>query len=219
MMLPAYEAFCRHAAQVAPVECCGLIVADEYRPCRNIADLDHFEVHPEDWDAAEDAGTIQAVCHSHPGASACPSASDVASCKQTKLPWFILGQDGMERLDPEPIPLLERPFVYGWSDCYSLVRDYYGNLPDFPREEDFEDKGHSPYTDLFPKHGFRVVPPGEAQVGDLLLMRVASQTISNHAAIYLGAGEIMHHLWGRFSCTELWGPFMNRTTHILRRVR
>ena len=217
MKLPAYNAFVAHAIQDSPAECCGLVVGDVYRPCRNMAPLGHFEVNAEDWDAAEDAGTIQAVCHSHPEGSASPGAADVDQCRESGLPWFILGQSGdMQRLDPEPIPLLGRPFVDGWQDCYSLARDYFGGLPEFPREDEFWAHGHSPFLDHFAACGFREV--SEAQAGDALLMRFHGGSIPHHCGVYLGKGEMLHHPRNQFSRIEQWGRYMAHTTHILRRT-
>ena len=217
MLLSAFEAFSDHATRTAG-ECCGLIVGEDYHPCRNLRqDGEHFELHPEDWDRAEELGPVRAVCHSHPGAPARASEADLAGCRETGVPWYILGADGLNRLDPAPIPLEGRPFVYGWSDCYSLVRDYYGDLPDFPREPEFWQHGHSPYTEHFRQAGFHQVDPADAQPQDLLLIRIRSWSIPNHAAVYLGSGQILHHLWGRLSRADLWGPFMASTTHCLRR--
>ncbi|BDU76308.1 C40 family peptidase [Mesoterricola sediminis] len=220
MLLSTFEAFKAHAHSEGQREACGLIVGEEYIPCRNVApDMDDFEIHAEDWDAAEDRGTIRAVCHSHPGRSRRETEADLKGCKALGIPWFILGDDGLQRIDPEPIPLVGRVFDYGWSDCYSIVRDYLGDLPDFPREPEFWRAGHSPYEEQFEGLGFRRLDPTEALPGDVLLMRVLSPVVPNHAAIYLGAGWILHHLWGRMSCRELWGPWMSATTHVLRRDR
>jgi len=217
MLLPAFEAFTTHAAATAG-ECCGLIVGEDYLPCRNLAQGgEHFELDPEDWDRAEDLGPIRAVCHSHPSGSSAASSNDVTGCQETGVPWYILGADGLNRIDPKPIPLEGRPFVYGWQDCYSLVRDYCGDMMDFPREPEFWHKGHSPYLEHFRECGFYQVDLPQTQLGDVMLMRIASRTVPNHAAIYRGAGQILHHRWNRMSCTELWGPFMNNTTHVFRR--
>ena len=219
MLLPAYDVFRAHAA-LSNRECCGMIVDERYVPCRNIAqDDDHFAIDPKDWDRCEDAGKIRAVCHSHPDASAKPSPADVTGCRESGVPWFILGNDGLQRLDPAPIPMVGRIFDYGWTDCYSLVRDYFGDLPDFPREPEFWKAGHSPYLENFSDCGFAPVPTNQAQEGDVFLMRIKSWIVPNHAAVYLGSGMILHHLWGRMSCKEQWGPFMNNTAHTLRRVR
>jgi proteasome lid subunit RPN8/RPN11 len=221
MMQPTFEAFRAHAHQEAPRECCGLIVANEYRPCRNIATSDHFEIHPEDVIAAEQAGEVQAVCHSHPDSSPEPSGWDMEACAQDDVPWFILGaNDSMQRIDPQPIPLLGRRFQYGWTDCYSLVRDRFALdgivLPDFPRRVRFWEQNESPYLDHFAECGFEEVQALEP--GDLILMRIQSK-VPNHAAYALGKGRILHHLLGTLSSEEDIHRYLPSVTHILRYAR
>jgi proteasome lid subunit RPN8/RPN11 len=219
MMIETFNAFREHADLEAPAECCGLIINETYYPCRNLGPLGTFEVSVDDWDRLEDLGQIQGVCHSHPGSQASPSSADIEGCKETMLPWYILGKnDELWRQDPEPIPLIGRKFHYGWADCYSIVRDYFGDLPDFPRTEEFWHRGENPYEEHFMDNGFISIPLHQAERGDVILIRVKSQSIPNHAAIYEGAGRMIHHLWNRFSCNDQWGPYMANTTHVLRRV-
>ena len=100
--------------------------------------------------AAEDAGEIVMVCHSHPFASPQPSAADRAMCELTRLPWLIVNHPLGDVCAFVPIgyrtPLLGRPFVHGVHDCYSLIRDHYAwelgiELPDFPRAERWWEQG------------------------------------------------------------------------------
>lgn len=88
-----------HAAREAPRECCGLVVSVDgsarYWPCRNIAAGDkHFAIDPMDYVAAEDAGEIVMVCHSHSFASPAPSDADRAMCETAGLPWIIVNLFG-----------------------------------------------------------------------------------------------------------------------------
>jgi len=220
MMLPAFEAFRDHAHEQAPLEACGVIAGDVYFPCRNVTEGDpkhSFSIHAGDQDSAEDAGPIQAICHSHTG-PATPSDLDRERCSESGVPWFILGQgDEMQRLDPALIPLTERPFLFGWSDCWSLVRDYYGGLPDFPREDKFWELGHSPFTEQFSACGFREVSLVDALPGDALLMRFRSHVIPNHAGILLNDGWLLHHPRNLFSRVDLLTPYLGRISHVLRR--
>ena len=45
-------------------------------------------------------------------------------------------------------------------------------------------------------------PLANLQVGDVLLMRVASPEVENHGAVYLGNGQMLHHLYGQLSRRE-----------------
>ena len=225
MMLATFEAFRAHAAAAGGNEACGLILRvggeEAFQPCRNVSEhpAEEFQVSEDDWASAEDRGEVLAVCHSHPGGDPMPGPADLEACREHGLPWFILGAgDGLQRVDPFPEPLLGRPFVYGWADCYSLVRDWHlqfgVRLPDFPREPDFWEKDRSPYLEHFEACGFRLV--NDLKDGDLVLMRIASR-VPNHAGIHLG-GRILHHLMDRQSTEDLYGDGLRAaTTHVLRR--
>lgn len=220
-----FIAFEHHADMCAQDECCGLILRravdgqEVYIECGNVDPRsDFFDIPPLDWADAEDQGVILAVCHSHPGASRLPSSFDIQCCEQSGLPWFILGADGLHRLDPATYrqKLTGRAWCFGWSDCWTLVRDYYGaDMPDFPRSwEDVEP--------LFAAHlrdyGFVHVDVPGIQDGDLLLLQIKGHR-ANHAAVYVGRGEMLHHPVGTFSRCELVGPFLGAIKHVLRRER
>ena len=222
MMLSTFQDFKAHADSEYPRECCGLIVRgvrgeESYRACRNTsAERDQFSIHCEDWDAAEDAGRVLAVCHSHPDGSALPGSSDIAGIQQTSLPWYILG-DVLQRIDPSLV-LAERSFQYGWADCFALVRDWYlihkgVRLPDYPREQLFWTFGHSVFVDLFSSFGF--VEVDEAEPGDLLLMAIGS-SIPNHVAVMLDNERIYDHQIGRLSGIRPLRPLAAAVTHRLR---
>ncbi|KLB50036.1 Mov34/MPN/PAD-1 family protein, partial [Xanthomonas euvesicatoria] len=87
----------------------------------------------EDYAAAEDAGQIVALVHSHPNASAHASDADKAMCEASGLTWHIIsvGQvDGVpecgevQTIQPSGYvaPLVGRQFAHGVLDCYTLVR-------------------------------------------------------------------------------------------------
>lgn len=215
-----YAALCHHAAACAPAECCGLIVADRYIPCRNDAPgSEAFSLNPWDWKAAQDAGTIQAVCHSHPGASARPGAADARGCERSGLPWFIAGDDGLWRMDPEAYraKLEGRVFRWGWSDCWNLVRDYFGqDMPDFPRADG--ESAAALYLANYERLGWVSIPRDAMEPGDVILMRLAD-TGPGHAAVYVGNSQILHHLPGRLSRKELLnGVYQSAIRLVLRRT-
>ena len=244
--LAVRDAIAAHAAQVFPHECCGLVVWDEgtsraggpgtwYLPCANMAagqERDRFVLDPAAWAEVEDAGMqVMAVVHSHPNACAHPSMADRVMCERTGLPWLIMGWPSgvMTRTDPAGwrAPLVGREFHHGVLDCYSLVRDYYAwelgiELPDFERRDGWWETPGAPganlYRDHFAEAGF-VQVQGRPQAHDGLLMRVAAR-VDNHAAVFVGDGTIVHHLYGRLSCRDVWGDGWERhTTAVLRHRR
>lgn len=222
----------QHAAAMYPRECCGLIIklADhyEYRRARNVVHgedgQDRFEIHPEDWAAAEDAGDVLAVVHSHPDACANPSQADRVMCERTGLPWVIVGwpSEAVVMLEPSgyEAPLVGREFLHGVLDCYTLIQDYYQRnlaitLPHFERQDGWWERGATLYRDGFGAAGF-VEVEGPPQTHDVLLMQVAAR-VENHGAVYVGDGSILHHLHGRLSCHDVWGGYWSdHCTAILR---
>lgn len=217
-----------HAQAEFPREACGLVVDGAYVPCHNTATgTDHFALNPHDYAAAEDRGTVQAVFHSHPNASANPSPADRAACEASGLPWHILGWPsgvwGYCAPCGYEAPLIGRPFYHGVLDCYSLIRDWYRRergiaLPDFARENDWWQRGGNLYVEHFAEAGFARIEAHALAEGDVILMQVCAD-VPNHGAIYLGCDVILQHLCGRLSGREVYGGYWRKhSTHWLRYV-
>lgn len=228
----------RHAENEYPREACGLVVdigiERVYLRCRNKAAQpeQQFVMHPEDYAEAEDAGSIVAVVHSHPDSMPYPSECDLVYCNRSARPWFIVGcQNGSADgviygflPDGRQVPLIGRPFVHGVQDCYEFVRDAYRQelgvvLMQFHRDDGWWKNGDvSLYEDNFEKAGFFEVPLAEIKRGDMIVMQVRAP-VPNHAAFYDGDGYIMHHMYGRLSSRELYGPLWQRLTRYIKRHR
>lgn len=220
-----------HAKAEDPRECCGLIAVVKgrrrYISCRNIAATpdEHFILDPADYAAAEDQGEIVAVVHSHPTTQPTPSPADRLSCNATGLPWLIVNPkiEAWGGCEPEhfELPYVGREFVFGVVDCYSLVRDWYARewglkLADFSRRDQFWERGENLYVDNYASQGFRRIDFTELAYGDLLLMQLGSP-LPNHAAIYLGDQQILHHIQGRLSSRDvLGGYYVKNTAMVLR---
>lgn len=231
-------AIAAHAVAVYPRECCGFIVGGEYRPCRNVAaDPDNgFAIDPEDSAAAEDTGQITALVHSHPGASAKPSQADLTAAEAAGIPLWIICSVGAQadgsvavedwhEFSPNgySAPLIGCEFSHGTNDCYGLVRRYYWqmhgvDLPDFPRSCEWWNDGRSDLYAQFPQAGFEELPAGsEPQTGDVLLMHIRSRNnVPNHAAVCIGGGNIIHHVWGQLSRRDMLARYMPYVSHVLR---
>lgn len=222
-----------HAATAQPAECCGLAVIVKgrlrYWPCRNISDNpNNFEIDPDDYANAEDAGEIVGVCHSHVYANAKPSMQDLAMCEQTGLPWLIVSYPtgGYEQIAPTgyEAPLVGRPYAHGMLDCYQIVVDHYKRvlgieLPHFARRDRWWVNGENLYLDNLAAAGFVILGDGTFQdlhPNDCLLFQMASP-VPNHAAIYLGDDTILQHVANRLSSRDMYGGYWRKyTTHALR---
>lgn len=200
-----------------------------YVPAQNVRTglPDQFEVDPLTWCQCEDLGEILAVVHSHPNASARPSMADHVGCEQSGLPWLVMGWPSGKLCEIVPTgwqaPLEGREFAFGLLDCYSQIQDWFSRtwrvtLPDFEREDGFwerkrlsdgSERAPQPlYRNGLAQAGFELVADGlclplqHLQRGDVLLMRVQSPEVENHGAVYLGDGQMLHHLYGQLSRSE-----------------
>lgn len=229
------QAMHAHAAAEAPRECCGLVIEHVedgkllYVACRNVAPGggdDRFRIDAADYAMAEDQGNVLGIVHSHPNASANPSMADRVGCERSGLPWLIVGWPSgvICAVAPEgwQAPYVGREFHHGVLDCYTLIQDWYRRelgleLPDFEREDDWWAKGGDLYMQGFASAGFAAVG-GEPRRHDVVLMQVVSD-VANHGAVYLGDGQMLHHLHGRLSGRDVYGGYWQRHTRALLRHR
>lgn len=219
-----------HAEQEYPKESCGYIVKingiKKYLPRTNIATdkTEEFKISGEEYFEAEDMGEVVAVVHSHPDHTTQPSIRDKALCSATELPWVICSwpEGDIRTIVPEEAPLIGRPFVHGTDyDCYGLVRDYYKRelgieLARYYHDYHWWEKEENLYVDNFEKEGFFKVEDGTLQEHDLIFMMIRSK-VTNHCAVYLGDGIILHHLYGQLSKKDVYGGYWAERTMFVAR--
>lgn len=210
-----------------PEEGCGIIEAGAFVPIKNMAHgrRERFSMPRDTFSAHK----VEAVVHSH-----CsdrhpfyPSAADMRGQMASAVPWGLVwtGEEsasdilwwGDFRLDDE---LLEREFIPGIHDCYSLLRSYMWQerrikLPEIPREDKWWGLGLDLFMDGYEAAG-AVAVGGPYLPGDAVLMAILSNGIANHVAIVLEDGLILHHLAGRLSRREPLGPWAG---HIVKHLR
>ncbi len=204
-----------HAKEMWPEECCGVVTQGKYIRCDNKAEdrKNAFLIDPV-MSAAADA-----VIHSHcmPFHHWEPTADDMAGQIRFAKPWGIVHCTSSWASKPLWFgdfrlsdPLEGRKFVYGVYDCYSLIRAYYWQrcglkLRDYPRDRSTV-MTDTLYASNFSSAGFQQLGGmEELQVGDGLLMQMAGQ-ITHHGGIWLGDGQILHHLWDNLSkCSPYYG--------------
>jgi proteasome lid subunit RPN8/RPN11 len=218
---------------------------ERYVPCQNLATTasEHFRISREDYTAVDDDGEITAIVHSHPGVSARPSEADRVGCEgwdEFGVPWFIVSVMSDHDTPPavvetaliEPCgyraPLVGRTFYHGVLDCWALCRDWYAEewglaLPNPERPDNWWDDGVSDlYTANLAAAGFVVVwrkgddGPLPIQPGDMILMQIRSNNlVPNHAAIYIGNGQMLHHRYGKLSSRDVYGGYWQEVTRMI----
>jgi proteasome lid subunit RPN8/RPN11 len=225
-----------HARKECPRESCGLVVVQNgqtvYWPCRNIAEnskAEHFHIHPVDYSAAEDAGSIVAIVHSHPDTPPIPSQADLVGCEESGLPWIIVNPRTGKHTRTEQTgfkaPLVGREFRWGLMDCFSLIRDYYLQelgivIPNYHRDPNFWRKGQDLYLAHCEEGGFRRITPNDGWTNlkkhDVIVMCIGGR-IPNHGAVYLGDQTILHHCQGHLSSRDTWGGYWKHQAAYLMR--
>lgn len=221
-----------HAAAEYPKEACGIVAAGQYVPMANVADdpLHDFRIS----ERALLPYDVEAVVHSHPDGPDEPTAADMSSQMSMDVPFGLcVSHDGSADLPwfwggVPAVPLLGRSFRHGPSgtdgrgDCYALIKDWYAQergieLPEFPRDNDWWRSGGNLYEEGFALAGFRAVQvDSEPLAGDVALITVPRSDVVNHAAVYIGDGLILHHLYNRLSVRE---PAGRWAEHVVRWVR
>ena len=234
----AKAAIIAHAAECYPRESCGVIVKRQYIPCTNIAPADsEFMIDPMDIVRAESIGKIQAIVHSHPDGTTKPSLFDQTQISKHGAPWVIVSYPDSEiaiHTEGYTAPLINRPYIHGELDCFSIVRDYYAReldlvIDDFERSDLWwETAGSSLYLDNYEQQGF--VQVNDLQRHDVILCRVQPTKQVNHALIYLGndgsltseatepaIGDhlVLHHPYLRRARREIYGNVWRERTAII----
>ncbi|HFK4345730.1 TPA: NlpC/P60 family protein, partial [Escherichia coli] len=140
---------------------------------------------------------------------------------QSDLSWWLVCRGAIHKFRCVP-HLTGRRFEHGVTDCYTLFRDAYHlagiEMPDFHREDDWWRNGQNLYLDNLEATGLYQVPLSTAQPGDVLLCCFGS-SVPNHAAIYCGDGELLHHIPEQLSKRERYTDKWQRRTHSLWRHR
>ena len=222
-----------HAKQEDPKESCGLLLEikgkEKYFPCKNLSNWSNqcFIIDPVDYAKAEDTGKILAVIHSHPTTQPIASQADMVSCEDTNLPWHIVNPKTEQWGYYEPSgykpPLLGRHWVWGITDCLSLVEDWYlqekkitfkkATRPLTPEifHKNPQSKEDGDFNNYLITAGFRLLEPKEKlENGDVLAMSILGKGL-NHVGIFLD-GDVLHHLGDRISCKEPYSEWLLKCT-------
>lgn len=226
--LPVKQAIANHAHGASPEEACGVVINGKAIALTNThpSPSRAFAIAASDYAAMDELGEIEAVYHSHPAGSVNGfSADDIASCKQSNVPWIVFVNKSGDFYYADPTgnaPYEGRQWIYGIHDCYALLRDFYGRefgiaLDDFPRgrEGEWETDEWRMFEQHYASQGFVVVDRAERK-GDFLLMQIGAPS-PNHAGVLLEDGTFYHHLINRRSERAVYGGYWAKiTTKVLR---
>lgn len=215
----------KYAVSVFPKEAVGYATETAFVPLKNTAKNPEEDFAVNFKKAPEFYTDAIALVHSHTNGFDGPSPLDMKEQALMDIPWFVIvleknGED-IRHINNfwmgGPIqPYVGREFRHGVADCYALVRDWYKqekniDLPVIPREPKWWQGKDDLIKDLFPKVGFVEVAAKEVQVGDLIAMSIGGSKI-NHLGVYIGHGEMLHHLMGRMSRREAVIRWANHTS-------
>lgn len=112
-------------------------------------------------------------------------------------------------MNREFLALEGRPYVEGDQDCYGLFRAYFKkvydlHLSNYARPFGFAYQGLNLLGENVNKEGFEFIDThlSRLEVGDGLLMSLASAPYANHIGVYVGNNMILHHLFSGRSIAE-----------------
>lgn len=210
------------AEEERPSEMCGVVVFNydgfEFLHLKNVADRpsETFEISADAWLAAERAGEVVAVVHSHPAGEPFLSGADRQMQVHTGLPW-ILVTAGRLKLFRCVLHLRGRQFEYGKTDCFTLIRDAFHlagiDFRDHKRTNIDRDASADSFVRNLPDGGFSRVSDGTLQAGDVILTATGGH--ASHAMLYLGGDWILHHAYNQLSCRV---PYTNYWAHVTHSV-
>lgn len=226
------------AAQAQPAEeVCGLIYQTlegvHLYPSPNVTRDEEgvaraFELDPQAYIAAAEAGRVLGVYHSHAAdGSTSFSEADIEMAQELGLPFYLYcNRDASwHSYVPESyrVPLTGASWQWGFWDCLSVVTIYYRQeravyLTDYDRDETFEEAGESAITQHIATEGFKQIATNEApQIGDVLLFRTPGHVYPHHLAVLIGPSIMLHHPRGALSRTDpLDGAWLKRLVGVLR---
>lgn len=201
----------KYADSKFPYESCGLLVINKsngewkFIECENVArdKLKKFAIEDSKFLAALKEGEV-IIFHSHFSYETDEkinnfSEEDINISEETCIPFLLYTSNNKwnyyEPSEYEPFNLYERPFLLGFWDCYTFVRDYFKihgknskirfvNDTDYHYGlKDFDDIGYGEFFE---------VNLQDIQVGDVIIFKIKSDC-PNHLGVYFGNNEFWHH--------------------------
>jgi cell wall-associated NlpC family hydrolase len=120
--------------------------------------------------------------------------------------------------------LLGIPMTFGTDDCFSLGRKFFKlnfgiEITNYARPSDWSSDKLDLIRLFHEREGFQMITDWKVKdlrPADVFCMAIGD-TNPNHFAVYVGEGDMVHHLYGRLSSKETYRDFWrNSTCFILR---
>lgn len=203
----------QHARAEAPKECCGFVLrsGEAYKATNTASEDGRFRISAEDYVSADNLSSIEAVYHSHlekdePTFSEFDKFNSVSHNIIYIL--FSMRDNSFTQFDPSLSGFnkyIGRKWKIGKTDCFTLIKDFYKNELNINLSEYHRDENYLSYLEeLFDKHyekeGFKKTDG--LRKYDCILFRKKEGLPSNHIAVYLGNGLILHQPSKSFSRVE-----------------
>ena len=209
-----------HALEDASRECCGFVVGEETFRCRNYSEKPkrHFNISPHEYLKASRKGAIKAVYHSHVSGKPSFSVYDKQASHNHNLKFLMYHNPtgGFFTYDPakEKTVQVNKKFILGESDCYTLVKDYYKELGielagKNTLGHDWVDENPHLIQDLFDLNKSNPTLPitelhkeTPLEKHDVIVFEMIKGIGPCHVGIYLGNESLYHHQRNKFPTVE-----------------
>jgi len=120
--------------------------------------------------------------------------------------------------------LLDRPFVWGVSDCLTLLRDFFQQnfgieITDYARPTNWSSDQLDLISICYEREGFEMITDWTAKdlrPADVLCLAI-NESKPNHFAIFVGDNLMIHHLYGRNSAAVTYRDYWRSATCYLLR--
>jgi len=216
-----------HAKSEAPKECCGFILENGkiYRAQNTSMSDNKFSINAADYITAKSLSAIKAVYHSHPNGGATFSEFDKFNSINHGVIYVLysMKDNSFSQFDPALTTFnkyIGRKFEIGETDCFALIKDFYEfelniKLNEHHRDEGYEDHLGELFNVDFEAEGFS--PVDEPRKYDCILFREKKGRSSNHIALYLGDGLMLHQPRNSYSRIESYlNAHRRHTNHFIR---
>tara|TARA_R110001583_G_scaffold8965_3_gene42326 strand:+ start:1306 stop:2019 length:714 start_codon:yes stop_codon:yes gene_type:complete len=191
-------------------ECCGFVLLNEnlevvVEPCINESSTpkDCFSISPSKFIDYTLTKKILGIYHSHPFSEERPSTHDIKASEESGIPYIIYSLKTKKKFlyypeSYQPVPLLQRPYVPGFYECTSLMKDYFKkelelsivkwNKNYWLPEDD--SKANELLSKIFSKE-LKEINPKKVKKHDVIVFQIKNHA-RFHVGMYCGKDEFMH---------------------------